>query len=152
MNLDPSPSNPPRAPSASALALLAARAAVTLELAANAHATQWNEVRELGTVLGSLVPPGELVESGPGRHALIQTEAADVVDRALAALGDRRPTTVAELSNEIEQLAGALQKASPTTEAAELKRLRDLCIALARAAQAQDPAPLYARPSAGSQR
>ena len=152
MNSTLSPSKPSRAPSAPALALLAARAAVALELAANARETQWTEVRELGSILGSLVGPSVPAEPGPGRQALVQTEAADVVDRALASSGNHRPTTVAELSDEIERLATALQQASPSTAATELERLRDLCIALARAAQAQEPAPLYVRPGAGAQR
>ena len=152
MNSIPSSSTPYRAPSAPALALLAARAAVALELAANARETQWTEVRELGSVLGSLVAPTAPAEPVPARQALVQTEAATVVDRALALSGDRRPTTVAELSDEIDRLAAALKDASPRTTTDELKRLRDLCLALARAAQAQEPAPLYARPGAGAQR
>ena len=74
----------------------------------------------------------------------------DVLDRALS--GDRRFTTVAELSAEIKRLAAALAQASPETASPKLEWLRNLCVALARAAQAQDPAPVYVRPGAGAQR
>lgn len=149
MNHSPS-SSPPRAPSPSALALLAARAAVALELALTARETDWTEVRKLGSILGSHVSAGSPGEPAPGRQALVQTEVMDVVDRALLISGDRRLTTVAELSEEIERLAAALQKASPLTAGPELERLRDLCVALARAAQAHDPAPVYVRSSVAS--
>ncbi len=151
--MQPTPSSTsPRLPSPAALALMASRAAVALELAANARDTQWTEVRELGTVLKALVGPGSAGEPGPARQALVQTEAADVVDRALAIAGEHHLTTVAELNDAIERLAAALQQASANTSGSELERLRDLCVALARAAQAQDPALVYGRPGAGAQR
>jgi hypothetical protein len=83
---------------------------------------------------------------------LVQTEAVDVVDRALAFSGDHHPTTLEELRAEVERLSAALHRASATTPPDELGRLRDLCVALARAAQAQEPAPVYHRPGAGTQR
>ncbi len=139
-------------PSASDLAIMAARAAVALELARNARETQWTDVRELGTVLRSLLAEGSPLPQGPTRQALVQTEVADVVDRALAMRSDGRPTTLDELSGEVGRLAAALLGASAETEPAELERLRDLCLALARVAQARHPAPVYDPPGAGAAR
>ena len=53
MDSMPSSSRVPRTLSPDALALLAARAAVALDLAVTAKRTEWTEVRKLGTVLGS---------------------------------------------------------------------------------------------------
>jgi hypothetical protein len=151
MNVTPSSASP-RLPSPAALALLASRAAVALELSSTARDTEWTEVRELGDVLGSMVQGESATEPEHGRQSLVQTEAVDVVDRALLFSGDRRITTVDELSEEVVRLAIALQKASSSTAAADLERLRDLCVALARAAQAQQPVPVYVRPAPGSKR
>jgi len=131
---------------------LAARAAVALELARNAREAHWSPVQELGAVLRSLFAEGPSLTQGPTRQALVQTEAADVVDRALALRSDSRPTTLNELSEEVGRLAAALLDASVNSEGAELKRLRDLCLALARAAQARAPVPVYDPPGAGAAR
>lgn len=152
MDLVPAVPDSSRAPSAPVFALLAARAAVALERAANRHETPWGEVKELGRALGLIVTTPRAVDAGPGRQALVPTEAADVVDRALVASGARHLSTVLELREEIERVAGALRQASATTAPTDLQQLRDLCIAMARAAQAQEPAPLYVRPGAGAQR
>lgn len=138
-----------KSPSPSELALLAARAAVELELLATNHNASLKEVYDLGRVLKGLLITGA-EDSRPGKCALWNTEAGDVVDRALVSLGETRANTMDELNGEVERLAASLCEVSSTSPVPEVTRLRDLSVALARAAQAQDPAPVYTRPGWGS--
>jgi hypothetical protein len=146
----PDASTPHSPPTARELALLAARAAVALERSANAHNAQWAVVQSLADCLEQAFPP-DPGEAGAVRQ-FAMTGAADVVDRALAFLGDSKPESLAELKVETDRLAAALRQASATTPSVELQDLRDRCIALARAAQSRDPALIYVRPGSGAQR
>lgn len=129
---------------------MSSRAAVALELLATAHEAPLADVYHLGTILQNLVLTESPEDPKSGKCALWHTEAGDVVDRALVSIGDSKPNTMDELNKEVERLASSLCRVSNETPVPELTRLRDLSVALARAAQAQDPAPVYARPGWGS--
>jgi hypothetical protein len=133
------------------LARIAADAAVQLDRAVNRLEVDYAAVVDLADALHAIVETGKIPASRSTTQHLWTTNAADLIDRALIAVG-QNVGSHDELQSSIRTLVARLRAAKDQTNVAQLSELRDVCVSISRAAQSVDRSGVFQQHHIGMRR